>query len=49
VMLTFWPTSAFNKVDLPTFGRPTIAISPQRVESAVAWAPTGMSGTRGDG
>ena len=29
VMLTFWPTSAFSKVDLPTFGRPTIATRPQ--------------------
>src|ERR1700682_2926311 len=30
VMLTFWPTSAFISVDLPTFGRPTIATMPQR-------------------
>jgi hypothetical protein len=30
VMLIFWPTSAFIKVDLPTFGRPTMAIVPQR-------------------
>ena len=29
VMLTFWPTSAFINVDLPTLGRPTIAIMPQ--------------------
>src|SRR6202000_2950692 len=30
VILTFWPTSAFMSVDLPTFGRPTIATMPQR-------------------
>jgi hypothetical protein len=30
VMLIFWPTNAFSKVDLPTFGRPTMAIRPQR-------------------
>src|SRR5579859_4709480 len=30
VILTFWPTSAFISVDLPTFGRPTIATMPQR-------------------
>src|ERR1700739_2985486 len=30
VMLIFWPTSAFISVDLPTFGRPTIATVPQR-------------------
>jgi len=29
VMLTFWPTNAFINVDLPTLGRPTIAIMPQ--------------------
>src|ERR1700744_5587940 len=29
-MLIFWPTSVFISVDLPTFGRPTIAIMPQR-------------------
>ena len=30
VMLTFWPTSALSRVDLPTLGRPTMAIRPQR-------------------
>src|SRR5580698_9787320 len=30
VILTFWPTSAFINVDLPTLGRPTIATMPQR-------------------
>src|ERR1700761_6196088 len=30
VILTFWPTSAFISVDLPTLGRPTIATMPQR-------------------
>src|SRR5262245_35443314 len=30
VMLIFWPTSALSSVDLPTFGRPTIATRPQR-------------------
>ena len=30
VMLIFCPTSAFSSVDLPTFGRPTIATRPQR-------------------
>jgi hypothetical protein len=30
VMLIFCPTSAFISVDLPTFGRPTIATMPQR-------------------
>jgi hypothetical protein len=30
VMLTFWPTRAFINVDLPTFGRPTMATMPQR-------------------
>ena len=29
-MLSFSPTSAFSSVDLPTFGRPTIATKPQR-------------------
>ena len=29
-MLTFWPSSAFSSVDLPTFGRPTSAAKPQR-------------------
>jgi len=29
-MLTFWPTIAFIKVDLPTFGRPMMAMVPQR-------------------
>ena len=33
VMLIFWPTSAFNKVDLPTLGRPTMAMRPQRCET----------------
>ena len=27
---TFWPTSAFTRVDLPTFGRPTTATMPER-------------------
>src|ERR1700733_2169003 len=27
-MLTFWPTRALSKVDLPTFGRPTRAAKP---------------------
>ena len=31
VMLIFCATSAFSKVDLPTFGRPTIATRPQRI------------------
>ena len=30
VMLIFWPTRAFSKVDLPTLGLPTIATRPQR-------------------
>jgi hypothetical protein len=30
-MLTFWPTSAFSSVDLPTFERPTMAIVPARI------------------
>src|SRR5207245_11281297 len=30
VMLTFCPTSRLRSVDLPTFGRPTIATWPQR-------------------
>src|SRR5215475_5279735 len=30
VILTFWPTSAFISVDLPTLGRPTMATMPQR-------------------
>ena len=34
VMLIFWPTSAFSSVDLPTFGRPTMATSPQRCGAA---------------
>ena len=29
-MLSFSPTRAFKRVDLPTFGRPTIATKPQR-------------------
>src|ERR1700722_16558597 len=32
-MLSFWPISAFSKVDLPTFGRPTSAAKPQRKSS----------------
>ena len=36
VMLTFSPTSAFSSVDLPTFGRPTIAIVPQRKPAGCA-------------
>ena len=49
VMLTFWPTSAFSSVDLPTFGRPTIATRPQRVgvegtAVAVVATPAGSSG-----
>src|ERR1700743_3644526 len=35
VILTFWPTSAFISVDLPTFGRPTIATMPQRKPEGV--------------
>ena len=25
VMLTFWPSTVLSKVDLPAFGRPTMA------------------------
>src|SRR6202012_1997749 len=35
VILTFWPTNAFISVDLPTFGRPTIATMPQRKSGGV--------------
>src|SRR5690606_34026131 len=34
-MLIFSPTSAFISVDLPTFGRPTIATKPERLLSGV--------------
>src|SRR5260370_17527074 len=56
VMLTFWPTSAFIKVDLPTFGRPTIATMPQRKPGGVGafinvcgYRKVGCIGTRGVG
>ena len=42
VMLIFCPTSALSKVDLPTFGRPTMATSPQRCGCA---AGSGRSGS----
>src|SRR5580704_5406452 len=34
-MLSFWPISAFNSVDLPTFGRPTRAAKPHRKSSFI--------------
>src|SRR4051812_44252124 len=51
VMLIFCPTSAFSSVDLPTFGRPTMATSPQRrpargsPASSVRPAPSGTRGS----
>src|SRR6218665_467179 len=39
VMLIFWPTSALSKVDLPTFGLPTMAIAPQRWPGVAAATP----------
>ena len=30
-MLTFWPTSAFSSVDLPTLGRPASVTKPERM------------------
>ncbi len=38
VMLIFWPTSALSSVDLPTFGRPTMATRPQRRSAAAVGA-----------
>src|SRR5262245_61069675 len=32
---TFWPTSRFTSVDLPTLGRPTMATNPKRNERSV--------------
>src|SRR3989344_7635662 len=41
VIDTFCPAGAFISVDLPTFGRPTMAISPQRCSDAgTACAPS---------
>src|SRR5262245_43640379 len=40
-MLSFSPTSAFSRVDLPTLGRPTIATKPQR-PAAVSILLTGQ-------
>ena len=54
VMLIFCPTSALSRVDLPTFGLPTMAIRPQRWPAATpagGWPgrapPAGMSGVSG--
>src|SRR3954468_21052295 len=47
VMLTFWPTSAFISVDLPTFGRPTIATMPQRKPVGVGAFIFGLRQVRG--
>src|SRR5690606_6651989 len=33
VIASFWPISVFSSVDLPTLGRPTMAIVPQRNSS----------------
>src|SRR5690606_27207197 len=37
-MLIFAPMSAFNSVDLPTLGRPTIATRPQRLDSVMIYS-----------
>src|SRR5947199_304139 len=41
-MATLAPTSAFRSVDLPTFGRPTMAAYPAR------WAIAGLGGRPGN-
>src|SRR6187402_2697358 len=38
VMLTFWPTSRFSSVDLPTLGRPMMATMPVRNPSGTGAA-----------
>jgi hypothetical protein len=43
VMLTFWPTSAFSSVDLPTFGPADDGQQPQRC-AAASGAPSGAVG-----
>src|SRR5260370_3300757 len=39
-MATFWPTSRFTSVDLPTLGSPTMAANPERkliAEASYTW------------
>src|SRR5258706_9916151 len=43
-MLTFCPTSRFSSVDLPTFGRPAIAINPVRCASVMDRQPAQYPG-----
>jgi hypothetical protein len=43
VMLTFCPTKALSKVDLPTLGLPTMAIKPQRLSLTSVEATLGLS------
>ncbi len=38
-MLTFCPTSAFNSVDLPTFGRPASVTNPERMARGISRWP----------
>ena len=51
VILTFWPIRWLSKLDLPTFGRPTMAIVPQRnsVGATDATADAGLALSLGAG